>query len=174
MSALPSPGKILLDRARAYFPEPEFALDTVLPPATYSHILRVLHRPSRLSVFHTLDPDWCTHTDLVQAVIEGLASSMHEQLARDGHGTPFNHRDPPDNQDWGAIWALLQLMALELIWRDDVQGIAAPYGRKLYLVRRNEWALDISPRITMLPLQYWQGYVHSVLARPPTPGTKTL
>lgn len=170
MSTAPSLGDPLFEMAKPYFPDPEFMVDTVHSFTMYSHIVRVRHVPSGLFITQSAD---LHDADVVRAMIEDMAVRFHQQIAAAGHGTPFNHRDSSDNQDWGAIWALLQLMALELIWR-DVEGNAAPTGRGLYLVRRNEWALDISPRILVLPLQYWQMYVQSVLAKPPTPGPKPL
>lgn len=168
MSTAPSPGDPLFEMAKPYFPDPEFMVDTVLSLSLFSYIVRVRHVPSGLFITQSTDIHYDANID--RTMIENMADRFHQQIATAGHGTPFNNLDPPDNQDWGAIRALLQLMGLELIWRDDVQGV----GERLYLVRRNEWAIDISLRILGLPLQYWQMYVQSVLAKPPTPGPKPL
>lgn len=167
-----APDQKIFATVRAWFPAPEFKVDTLRDPNTFGLLYRIMHVASRLTMTGVFDDDAGLHQDMIDHGMNSTAVKMHHQLAMHGYGepmpfygfydmrtSPWTRHDP--KLEFEAKQALLNLFDMKLLQR-EVQGI----GHQYYIVKLKEWAYPVTAEALDRPLEWWQSLVSTLLKGP--------
>lgn len=154
--------------ARAWFPKPEFIMQSQL--SINNHMLRVRHMASGMCFDTVVESLMMQSSDdveeIIQKVIEPLAWKAHTELGLLGYGAPYEIGENYDmetqprtlHDDHEAKRALLNLMGIQLLER-DAQGI----GKLIFMVRHGKWARRVSTEMLDKPIEWWQMFISHII-----------
>lgn len=149
---------------RAYFPEPDFAVNTHYDIRSDHQLLQVYHLPAARGVTTTLDSaaydDVAKNPDIFEGTMSSLQHSVYQDLASHGYGfEPYE----PGNAHHEEIKGLCYLSGYKLV--EHMPAGAETRGDAwIYLVPENNGrrplpertADKMPPKCLALPLDFWR------------------